>query len=98
MDLGIWKTYVLGFVVMAIVIGISGSIMSQVRQQQCNTSVAGGGYNAVTGDCFANSTTIASNTSTSGLVGIDTFADWLPTIAVILSAAVVIGIIVHYFV
>jgi len=101
MDLGTWKTWILGFVVIAIVIGISGSILSQVRQQQCNASVnpwqGTGGFNPATGDCYANATTIASNSTSSGLTGVDTFADWLPTIAVILAASVVIGIIVHYF-
>jgi len=79
MDLGTWKSWVLGFVVIAIIIGISATILSQVQSTQTLNSVA---YNA-TG---------------SGLTGIDTFADWLPTIAVILAAAVVIGVIVHYFV
>ena len=39
----------------------------------------------------------AFNASGSGLEAIDTLANWLPTIGVIVAAAVVIGIIVAYF-
>ena len=97
MDLGTWKGWIMGFVTIAIVIGIGATILSSVRQGQCNTTVAGGGYDASTGNCYGNSTTLASNATTSGLTGVDTFSDWLPTIAVILAAAVVIGVIVNYF-
>lgn len=78
MDLGTWKDWVLGFVVIAIIIGIGGTILTQVQNTQTNQSIA---YNA-TGQ---------------GLTGISTFSTWLPTVAVILAAAVVIGVIVHYF-
>ncbi len=37
------------------------------------------------------------NVTTQGLVGAETFGDWLPTIAVVVAAAVVIGVIVNYF-
>lgn len=39
----------------------------------------------------------AYNASGSGLEAIDTLSNWLPTIGVIVAAAVVIGIIVAYF-
>ena len=39
----------------------------------------------------------AYNATTQGLSGIKTFGDWLPTIAVISAAAVVIGLIYLYF-
>jgi len=34
---------------------------------------------------------------TSGLESIEEFADWLPTLALIVVAAIIIGIIVRYF-
>jgi len=40
---------------------------------------------------------LAYNATSSGLTGIDTFGDWLPTIAVISAAALVIGLIINYF-
>ena len=43
------------------------------------------------------SLSIAYNVSDQGLEGLETMGDWLPTIAVIISAAVVIGVIVRYF-
>jgi len=37
------------------------------------------------------------NTTISGMDSLTTFADWLPTLALIVIAAVIIGIIVRYF-
>ena len=37
------------------------------------------------------------NASDKGLEALTTFADWLPTLALIVVAAVIIGIIVRYF-
>ena len=68
----------LAFVIVAVVVGIGATILTQVRTTQTTNSIA---YNA----------------STSGLTGLDTMSDWLPTIAVIIAAAVVIGVIVRYF-
>ena len=39
----------------------------------------------------------AANASTYGLQSINTLSSWLPTIAIIVAAAVVIGIIIMYF-
>jgi len=60
-----------------------------------NASMATGNYLVSYG--YENRGTVASNATSSGLEGIETFGDWLPTIAVIIAAAVVIGIIVNYF-
>jgi len=37
------------------------------------------------------------NATESGLESIEEFADWLPTLALIVVAAIIIGIIVRYF-
>ena len=37
------------------------------------------------------------NITSQGIEGVATFGEWLPTIAVVVAAAVVIGIIVQYF-
>jgi len=37
------------------------------------------------------------NASDKGMESLNTFADWLPTLALIVVAAVIIGIIVRYF-
>lgn len=68
----------LAFVIVAVVIGVGATIITQVQSTQTANSYA---YNA----------------SAQGLTGLDTMGDWLPTIAVIIAAAVVIGVIVRYF-
>ena len=78
LSLGSMSTMAITFVVLAIVIGIGGTILSEVQSTQTENGIA---YNA-TGE---------------GLTGIETFGEWLPTIAVILAAALVIGIVSAYF-
>jgi hypothetical protein len=68
----------LAFVLVAIIISIGGTILTQTRSTQTTNAVD---YNA----------------TTQGLTGITTMSQWLPTIAVIVAAAVVIGVIVRYF-
>ena len=78
MDVSTLAPLVITFGLVAIIISVGGSILSQVQTQQTTNSVA---YNA----------------STNGLTGITTMAQWLPTIAVVIAAAVVIGIIINHF-
>ena len=40
--------------------------------------------------------TVAHNVSTAGLASLQVFADWLPTIALVVVAAVIVGIIIVY--
>jgi type II secretory pathway component PulF len=68
----------LAFAIVAIIISIGGTILTQVRSTQTTNALD---YNA----------------TTQGLSGITTMSQWLPTIAVIVAAAVVIGVIVNYF-
>jgi len=98
---------VIAFVILAVIIGIGGSIMSEIAEDQCNE--AGNYWNTTapySGDCQENASaggaipgdkSISFNASEGGIEGIETFGDWLPTIAVILAAALVIGIITAYF-
>jgi len=78
MQLSQFSTYVLAFVIIAVIIGIGGTILTEIQSTQTTSSIP---YNA----------------TESGLEGVETFGNWLPTIAVIIAAAVVIGIIVNYF-
>jgi len=66
------------FLVLAVTLGISGTILDSIQAGQTADSVA---YNA-TGE---------------GLTAIATFADWLPTLATIAVAAVVIGVIGFFY-
>jgi hypothetical protein len=45
-----------------------------------------------------NSGTIASNSSFYGMTGVNTFSQWVPTIAIVLAASVVIGLVMAYLV
>lgn len=82
------------FVVVCIIIAIGSTVLVGVQKNQCTT---GATWNATINDCNLAETTLASNITKSALTGTDTMGDWLPTIAVIVAAAVVIGVIVHYF-
>ena len=44
-----------------------------------------------------NVNTSEYNITTKGIEGVETFGEWLPTIAVVVAAAVVIGVIIQYF-
>lgn len=97
----------LAFVLVAIVLGVGGTILTGVGNQACSGTFAYFSGNATTACCNGTATattctefdyeSISVNASNNGLTGIDTMADWLPTIAVIIAAAVVIGVIVRYF-
>jgi len=91
----------LAFTLVAIIVGIGATISEEIRIGQCTGGEAG--WNATAGGCYgaggivANTSTVASNITGEGLEGLETLGEWLPTIAVIIAAAVVIGIIVRYF-
>ena len=88
----------LAFVLVIVILGVGGTILTEIQSSQCTGGAAGweGGYCGTGGDQM-NTSTLASNVSAAGLEGVETMGDWLPTIAVIISAAVVIGVIVRYF-
>lgn len=81
----------LAFTLLAIILGIGGTITETIRIGQCST------WNATSYSCPAAQSTIAFNTTTYGNAGINTMGSWLPTIALIIAAAVVIGVIIRYF-
>jgi len=100
MQLSTFSTWVLTFIIAAVIIGIGATILFDIGAMQCAEGVAGTGADGIdpaTGQCYANATTIASNATAAGMEGTETFGNWLPTIAVIIAAAVVIGIIINYF-
>jgi len=72
------SAYALAFAVVAIVLGVGATILTQVQSTQ-------------------TSGTTAYNATGYGLTGTSTMSQWLPIIAVIIAAAIVIGIIVTAF-
>lgn len=98
----------ISFVIIAIVVGIGSTVVSDIQDTQflANCAERGGTVNdsatPFCGDATNISVDIGStnagyNASADGLEAMTTLADWLPTIGVIVAAAVVIGIIVAYF-
>jgi hypothetical protein len=91
-------------VVVAIVLGIGSTILTQTRANQCAGTFQGVTYYAANNTCYKvldaeNATQMGPNqwnVSTQGLSGLNTLASWQPTWAVIIAAAIVIGIIAAY--
>lgn len=90
------------FVVTIIAVGIGAQVLSGVESRQCKTGYI---YNTTTDTCY-NSTgsfesgagmTYAANITTGGHSGLATFGQWMPTVALVLSAGVVITLLVSSF-
>ena len=58
-------------------------------------SMGGEILSAIQTDQTANGS--AYNVTGKGLEGVSTFGDWLPTVAIVVASAVVIGVVVNYF-
>ena len=71
------------FVVVAIVLGIGSDVLTSMRTNQLSTA--------------PNSSYVGWNATTYGLSSLQTLSSWLPTIAIIIAASVIIGIITAYF-
>lgn len=67
-----------------------------VETDKCNCTVSTTGYGCNVSYSY-NSKTIASNASETGETSMVTFAKWVPTIAIIAAAAIIVGIIVSSF-
>ena len=92
----------IAFVIIAVVLGIGSTVMESIRIDQCpnywNTTNANAPFcSTATNNSAHSAGTYAENSSLAGMSSLATLSSWLPTIAVIVAAAVVIGIIVLYF-
>ncbi len=98
-SINVMVPFAISFVVVVIVVALGGTMLGTF---QTNQEVAPGGTLA----CGINSTggtggtvgscSTAYNITGSGLTGMKTFGDFLPTIAIVLIVAVIIAIIVVY--
>ena len=98
----------ISFVIIAVVIGVGATVLSSTQTTLGQSACVGGHYWNTTDPlkpfCAVGGTdnstawqNYAYNASGYGLTSVNTLSSWLPTIAVIVAAAVVIGIIVAYF-
>ena len=100
--LGDLASLTITFVVIAIVIGLGATILQGVDDTTCGTLVNSTGGSAGTlGYCSKNG--LAANQTahtalSSGLGAVGTFSNFLGTIAIIVIAAVIIGIVLTQFV
>ena len=97
-------------VVLAILLGLGASILGSMQTSQCTGTVGSNTYywNATSRLCnMLNSTgdrvsevngNIAFNSSGQGVTGVNTMAQWVPTISIVLAASVVIGLVMAYLV
>ena len=92
------------FVLIFVVLGVGATVLDQTRQTQCSGTIAGVAYTYANNTCYATMDTenktlggpISWNSTSYGLTGVNTLASWGPTWAVIIAAAVVIGVIAAY--
>lgn len=87
-------------VVAIIAISIGAEVVSEIDV----TCASGGTWNSSAGRCYNSSglynadvQSIQANVSNAGLQGITEFGSWMPTIALVLVASVVIGTLVYSF-
>ena len=89
----------IAFVFVAVVIGVGGTILSSIRSGQgygtrasCGTNSTGGSN----GTILYTSCDTAVNTTGQGLDSLDELGGWLPTIALVVAAAIVIGVLSYF--
>ena len=95
---------VIMLVVLAIVIGIGASVLTSSAKTQCAGVASGVTYSYENNTCWRSIDSenrtlggpIAYNASTYGVTGMNTFGQWLPTIAVVVAAAVIVGLVMAY--
>lgn len=77
LTLGDMGTLAIAFVIVAVIVGVGATILTQVQATQTANSMA-------------------YNITTDALSGQEDLGDWLPTVATIIGAACVLGVI-YYF-
>ena len=75
-------TIAIALVVAAVILGMGATILEKIQGTTVGNGTAG---------------TVAYNASGFGLVGLNTMAEFIPTIAIVAVAAIVIGIILVFF-
>ena len=99
MELGDMPMLAIMLVVLVTVISIGASVLVQTQASQCS-----GTYDTTTQQCYTNVSKVAFqhssawNATQDGISGIGTFGDNVPTIAIVIVGALVIGILTTAFV
>lgn len=89
MSIGSLAAVAIVFVVAVVLLGVGSQVVEEIRIDQCTL------WDPTLYTC--NTTTVAYNASTQGQEGVETLGDWLPTIATIAGAAIIITVIAKGF-
>jgi hypothetical protein len=79
----------IAFVFIAVVIGVGSTVLESIQTNQV-TNVAG---------CNSTNTTgcgVGYDATVNGLEGLGELGGWLPTIALVVAAAIVIGVLAYF--
>jgi lipoprotein signal peptidase len=82
----------IAFVFVAIVLGIGADVLTSIQSGQGYTTVGNTGCNSTSHSACG----IAFNATGNGLSSVDELSGWLPTIALVVAAAVVIGVLAYF--
>jgi hypothetical protein len=89
------------FVIAALFLGIGATILTNTQQNGCSGREAGLYFQYINGTCMRSSdlgnwSTIGNtawNSSGNGLTSVSTLSQWLPTIAIVIAAAIILGVV-----
>ena len=88
------KGAALGFLSLAIVLGLAASVLSTIKGTQCTQYWDGMAcYTNSTKEVVSTSLSVAYNATGKGLTAISDFSSWMPTMVVIMIAVVILGLI-----
>lgn len=96
MTLGDLAPVAIAFVFVAVVIGVGATLLSNIQTSQGYGTTASCGLNSTGGTggtILYTSCSTAANATGQGLVSVDELASWLPTIALVIAASIVIGVL-----
>ena len=90
------------FIAVAVALAMGAEVISEINDD--DDCASGYTYNSTSGKCMNGTAhwvggageTYQSNITTAGLNSVNELTSWLPTIALIVAAAIIIGIIVVY--
>lgn len=85
----------IAMVFIAVVLGIGATVLSDVQADQVTATTACGlnSSGGTEGTLLYTGCGYDYNASANGLNAVDTFSGWLPTIALVVAAAIVIGVL-----
>jgi len=91
MSLGSLASIGLVFVLATVVLSIGTDIVDDIRQDACTT------YDATLDTCNDTAVSYSYNISDEGIQGTESLGNWLPTIATVAGAAIIITVISRGF-